>query len=72
MSEEYAIKLTDYEIANLKSMIEAVGYPSHNYNTPLGVFNSGDWLGQIYNKLPIIDYLPNRSPQEYRKMAKEE
>lgn len=55
------IELDKYEIANLRSLIEACFYHQRN---PLKVANTGDWIGQIYNKLPEVDYPPNVTPKE--------
>lgn len=70
------IFMDDYEIANLRSAIVAIGYPWSGDPGldpgPLGALNSGDWVGQIYQKLPQVEHQrPNRTPQEYRIAAKE-
>lgn len=60
----------EYEVANLRAALEAVG----NYGGdpgihpgPLAVLNSGDWVGQIYHKLPKMSGVaPNKTPLQYR------
>ena len=62
----YNIILNEYQIANLRSALEAAGYcdwSTQVLNNPLYVLQTGDWLGEIYNKLPEVDYQPNESPQ---------
>jgi len=57
----FMIEMDEYEVANLKEAIVAMGYPAQ-FNLPrcpLGVLNTGDWLGQLYCKLPDVDFEPN-------------
>jgi hypothetical protein len=67
----YSIELDDYEVANLRVAIEAIGYPwqKHKDHSPLSVLNTGDWLGQLYLKLPIVEKMPNVSSYELIKRA---
>lgn len=80
-----AIVLDMYELVNLRAAIEAIGYPwpGDDGESPLAVLNSGDWLGQIYLKLPDPKELeqyevgrngrippPNSTPENYRKAAR--
>lgn len=67
------IVLNDYEVANLKALIESCGYglPNRVDRNPLWVANTGDWLGQIYQKLPTVHCDPNASPDELAKRANE-
>ena len=61
------IELNDYEVVNLRSAIEAIGYPHdivERPRNPLMVLNTGDWLGQIYLKLPKVDTVPNHIPKD--------
>lgn len=68
--DKYAIWLSDYEVANLRGAIEATGYGTWNHpNYPRSsemnlnsrsALNAGDWLGQIYLKLPKVDTNPNQ------------
>jgi hypothetical protein len=59
------IEFSEYEISNLRALIEACGYPNGACpRNPLWAINNGDWLGQIYNKLPIVNTGPNRTPNE--------
>lgn len=68
MSEQHpghSVRLTDYEVANLRALIEACGYPyGAAPDSPLKWLGTGDWLGQVYLKLPQVDYAPNASPAE--------
>lgn len=69
------IALDGYEVSNLRSMLEAAGAIYQTAESPaispgpLGVFNSGDWLAQIYLKLPLVPNAPNVTPQRYREAA---
>lgn len=64
MAQDYTLELSEYEAGNLKSAIEACWFSSpailHN---PLFVLNDGDWLGQIYHKLPKEKLHANNSPE---------
>ncbi len=70
----HQIELNDYQIANLLAMIEAAGYVTtlHSQNpgrNPLWAIQSGDWLGELYWKLPKTDYPPCRTAIELAKHA---
>lgn len=79
------ILLDDYEVANLRAAFEAIGYGQRKCescgsiktfwpivgDSPLNVLNSGDWLGQIYNKLPELSHAPNVKPEEYAQRARD-
>jgi hypothetical protein len=82
MSKRHTIELNDYQLANLKSMIEACGYwagASEKYPEfelleiphPFQAFNSGDWIGELAWKLSELetDKKPNIEHKEYRKRA---
>ncbi len=58
----YTLQLNDYELANLRALFEACRIDV--FNNPLSAINNGDWQGQIFNKLPITDTKPNRTPRE--------
>lgn len=60
---EYSITLSEYEIANLKSFLQITGY-GVNDETCIPILSSGDWVGQIYNKLPNVKCAPNRTYKE--------
>jgi len=68
---KYTIELDDYEVANLRAAIEAAGYwggqPAKR--NPLYALNTGDWLGQIFWKLPQVDCKPNKTPEYLAKAA---
>lgn len=73
----HTIELSDYEIANLRAAIEAAGYngwapgaPPVPDRNPLHVLNTGDWLGEVYNKLPQVDHPPNVAPEELARRAR--
>lgn len=71
------LELTDYELANLKAMIEACGYSAGRAidaleaNHPLQAFNNGDWVGQIGWKLSQLKEKspPNQTYQQIRDRA---
>ena len=70
------IELNDYQIANLRAAIEAAGYGTWregrtNYvpRNPLYVLNNGDWIGELYQKLPSVEYKPNETPQALAEKA---
>jgi len=76
----HIIELDNYEVANLRSALEAMGYNTWSKEfhgeryvptSPLCALNTGDWLGQIYNKLPDTGHRPNATPQELAKRANE-
>ena len=61
------IHLSNYEIANLRSLIEACGYgriTDRVQRNPLYVANTGDWMGLLYYKLPVVDVAPNATPEQ--------
>ena len=65
----YTLSLNDYQVANLRATIQAIGYPAESVEprdrgsaNPLRALNTGDWLGEIYNLLPDINCSPNESP----------
>lgn len=68
----HTLILSDYEVANLRAAIHAVGYGAVGGDTsPLGVLNTGDWLGQIFNRLPEVDLKPNAEADELRERARQ-
>mgnify|MGYP003463968239 CR=1 FL=1 len=63
----HQIQLNDYEVANLRALIEACGYgriTNRVERNPLYVANTGDWIGQVWQKLPDVDYPPNATPEQ--------
>lgn len=60
------IVLDEYQVSNLKAALEAIGYPADRGHArcPLNVLNTGDWLGELYNKLPETTYYPNTHPAD--------
>ena len=72
MSQRFHIELNEYQVANLKSLIEASGYGYEKAErNPLWVANTGDWIGQIYNLLPEVEYKPNATAEELAERARE-
>lgn len=69
----HVLMLNDYQIANLRSLFNAIGYGYHNPDipsSPLSVVNNGDWVGEIYQMLPYEgQQKANASPQELRQAA---
>lgn len=68
---QYLIELDEYQITNLRALLEAVGYPNWEipFSNPLNAANTGDWVGEIYNKLPEVDQHPNMTALEMAKTA---
>lgn len=74
------LRLDEYEIANLRAALEAIcGWRDGRItdearlgdeSNPLGVLRNGDWIGQLYWKLPRLPYRPNAAPDELVKAAK--
>ncbi len=72
----YPVELDGYEVANLRAAIEAMGYPATRepsvLRSPLMVMHNGDWVGQVYNKLPEVaegDHVLNNTPEELAEAA---
>lgn len=67
----YLIELDEYQIVNLRALIEAIGYPASEipFANPLNAANTGDWLGEIYNKLPYTTQHPNLTALEMAQNA---
>lgn len=72
----YDISLDTYEISNLKSVLAATGHSQSDSEfvkigrNPIQVINTGDWMGQLYQKLPDVDYVPNIEPHELAERAR--
>lgn len=64
--KKFMIELDEYEVANLRAVIQAIGYPADKDHPrcPLNVLNTGDWLGELYNKLPELQYYANTSSSD--------
>lgn len=64
----HALMLNDYQIANLRAAIEACGYATWHKDwfkkSPLMVLQNGDWMGEIYLMLPMVQHAPNQTPQK--------
>lgn len=69
----HVIVLDDYQVANLRALINAIGYGTVN-DPPIGrlsALNNGDWVGEIYQKLPYVEHKPNQTWQELRQAVNE-
>ena len=57
----FTIELDEYQVSNLKAAIEAIGYggTEQHPRCPLNTLNTGDWIGELYLKLPDVTYYPN-------------
>lgn len=53
---EHTITLTEYEVANLREALSAVGCGSPWHVSPLNAMNTGDWVCQVWAKLPQSDH----------------
>jgi hypothetical protein len=63
----YGIELDPYEASNLLAALRATGVYGGVVCSPLGVLNTGDWCGQIIQKLESlgeITHKPNRMAAE--------
>jgi hypothetical protein len=64
----HTLVLSDYEVVNLRAAIHATGYASAygGPENPLSVLNSGDWIGQIFQRLPYLGehMRPNATAEE--------
>lgn len=68
----FSIALNEYQIANLTALLEAIGYPyrpGDSVEHPLRMLDTGDWIGEIFNKLPIVNHIPNKTRDELRNAA---
>jgi len=66
------LDLNEYQAANLRWLIEACGYPCNHDGTashvgPFCSTNTGDWLGEIYDRIPKTDHAPNKSRDDLEK-----
>lgn len=74
----FRIELDDYEITNLRAALEATGSGTWHESmrdppmpdSPLGVLNNGDWVGQILGKLPLVSAIPNKTADELAEEAR--
>lgn len=58
----HLVVLSDYHVVNLRSALHATGYASV-YRSPLGVLQTGDWLGELFHLLPdVTSIAPNAEP----------
>lgn len=73
--EPHAIFLNDYHVANLKALLNAIGYPWNGgaveEDNPFWIANTGDWVGEIYNKLPFTQEMPNETGEAMAERARE-
>ena len=70
-NDSHVILLSDYEVVNLREAINACGYAHVADPSPLNVLNNGDWIGQIYQKLPYVEGIkPNATSAELAQRAR--
>lgn len=62
---QHAVILTDYEIANLREALSAA-----YSDGPLNALWSGDWAGQVLDKLPMVDHWVCQSAKAMMESAK--
>jgi len=67
---DYTITLNQYQLVNLRSALEAIGYPYAQDRSPLDVLNTGDWIGELHQKLVQAELKPNAAPADLRKRAR--
>lgn len=75
--KKHVIELDDYEVANLKAALRAIGCGWYQNGvtrfasrSPLFAMNTGDWVCQIAHKLPEVDYVPNVQVEELAERAR--
>jgi hypothetical protein len=68
---QHVILLNDYQVTNLRSLLHAIGYASVHRSSPLNVCDTGDWVGELYQKLPHVALAPNVEPGELARRASE-
>lgn len=69
--EKVTVELDGYQVANLRALIEATGYNrAGNDPSPLAFLMTGDWIGEVYWKLPASEHPPNRTPEQQRDDAR--
>jgi hypothetical protein len=83
----HTIELDDYEVANLRALLQAIGYGTPDcescgrplpytkertdaLRSPFFAANNGDWVGQVYLKLPSVKHKPNASPEQLAEAAR--
>lgn len=69
----HVLMLNDYHVANLRALLNAIGYGFHDpevSSSPFSVANNGDWVGEIYQMLPYEGaQKPNLGPGQLRQLA---
>jgi hypothetical protein len=74
LGEKHIVTLNDYHVANLRALINAIGYPWNDgaieESNPFWAANTGDWVGEIYWKLPEVDFEPNATGEEMANEAR--
>lgn len=69
-SAQHVVLLSDYEVANLRELFRAMGYASTAVRNPLWSAHNGDWVGQIYSKLPHVEHRPNVPAEDMAERAR--
>lgn len=71
---EHVVMLSTYEVSNLVSALQATGYGAATGDSPLRVLDTGDWLGQVVQKLQSVagywEVKPNVDPIELAEQAR--
>ena len=68
----HPIVLNDYQVANLRALLELCGgWGGIEMPNPFSAANTGDWVAEIYYKLPRVPREPNVSPAEMMRRANE-
>jgi hypothetical protein len=62
--------LDAYEASNLREALRATGYGEPFHRSPLSVLHSGDWVGQVWQKVPDTGHPPNATAAEYAERAR--
>ena len=50
--QRWLLELDEYEVVNLKRLLDAVAGHTKEWEVPISAFNNGDWVGQIGFYLP--------------------
>ncbi len=67
----HVIMLSDYEVINLREALTAMGY-GMSTRSPLEVMHTGDWVGQLWQKLPwLTDPRPNVDAETQQARARD-
>ena len=67
----YSIVLNSYEVANLRSLLEAAEATKAKRipPNPFSLIHNGEWVTSIYAKLPLVSRRPNQTALQLAKAA---